>query len=540
MPLIPEEDQAVVTAHVTQLSPQQPVATYSHRVVLPDGGLRWQQWTDRAIFNSQGEIVEFQSVGRDITDQKQAEAELQAAYHKLERRNQQLAHILETGNHLRLGLNLDAVLQQIADGIHQALGFEAVAVSLVEPASQRVRLAAHTGRQRVAQPAFSGGVVHMSWEQSGQHLLQEQFRTGGCYFIASGALDWSRQFARYEPGEADRRSEWQPDDALVVPLQLRSGRLAGLISVDRPADGRRPDAAILQGLEIFANQAVAAIENAWTYEQLQQELTESHQMETALRESEHRLQLALEAANAGVWSWDMASGRAYWSEENYRVMGLEPGSCESTFANWLQRVDPADQERVQVEISRAVEQRESLDLVYRCVWPSGETRWIRDIGKLEFDAAGRPARMTGVQVDITNLKRTEDALRDSERRYRLLAENVTDVIWVRDLNLRPTYISPSVQRLRGFSAEEALAQPLTETLTPQSAALAGQFFAEMLHSAQQWRSEALPFQSRRLTLEVRRRDGSTVWTESRVSFLVDEHGQPTAILGVTRDIKDRD
>jgi two-component system sensor histidine kinase/response regulator len=76
MPLIPEEDQAKVEQAIAQLSPDNPVVVYSHRVYAPDGSIRWMEWTDRALYDAEGNLVELQSVGRDITEQKHAEEEL--------------------------------------------------------------------------------------------------------------------------------------------------------------------------------------------------------------------------------------------------------------------------------------------------------------------------------------------------------------------------------------------------------------------------------------------------------------------------------
>lgn len=73
---LPEADRAVVIRHLTALSREQPVGTYEHRVLMATGEVRWQQWTDRAIFDSEGHFVEFQSVGRDITERKQVEEQL--------------------------------------------------------------------------------------------------------------------------------------------------------------------------------------------------------------------------------------------------------------------------------------------------------------------------------------------------------------------------------------------------------------------------------------------------------------------------------
>jgi PAS domain S-box-containing protein len=114
---------------------------------------------------------------------------------------------------------------------------------------------------------------------------------------------------------------------------------------------------------------------------------------------------------------------------------------------------------------------------------------------------------------------------------------VTDVIWIRDMQLRITYISPSVTRLRGYSVEEAMSQTLLETLTPASQEVAQQAFAHALTLERS--GEAPPNRFRTLELEVTRKDGSTLWMETHVTFLRDAEGRPVGLLGVNRDISAR-
>ncbi|MEW6364583.1 MAG: GAF domain-containing protein [Acidobacteriota bacterium] len=134
-------------------------------------------------------------------------------------------------------------------------------------------------------------------------------------------------------------------------------------------------------------------------------------------------------------------------------------------------------------------------------------------------------------------KRAEEALSESERRYRLLAENLTDIIWTSDLNLRFSYVSPSVKRIRGYSVDEALTQTLEEILTPASLEVARKVLAEELEMENSERKDL--FRARTLELEENRSDGRTVWTESTITFLRDSEGRVSGLLGVTRDISDR-
>lgn len=152
-----------------------------------------------------------------------------------------------------------------------------------------------------------------------------------------------------------------------------------------------------------------------------------------------------------------------------------------------------------------------------------------------YDNSGNSAGVLALTRDISSQMEQENQLTQSEKRYRLLAQNAHDVIWTMDLQGKFTYVSPSVEQLRGYKPEEVLQQNIEEALTPESAkvALEGLAFAFRLN-AQGERVPGLSYE-----LEQPCKDGSTVWTDVNVTGMYDDQGVFVGLLGVTRDITEK-
>jgi PAS domain S-box-containing protein len=143
-------------------------------------------------------------------------------------------------------------------------------------------------------------------------------------------------------------------------------------------------------------------------------------------------------------------------------------------------------------------------------------------------------KLVGLISDITQRRMTEETLRDSEARYRLLADNVKDIIWTLDNQAHITYISPSVKLVTGYEVDDLIGRHVS-VLMPGGADV--EPIDVRLLPMGKWRGSAS--QSWTVAQEVVTRAGDTIWTESTLSYLRDEEGRISGLLGVTRDIHDR-
>lgn len=299
---------------------------YEHTIIRADGQTRDVLVTARPRFAPDGRFLGTFAVFRDITERKQAEQALAQARNDLARRNEQLEQILAAGNLLRLQLDMDTALTTIAEAAYRSLGFNSVALNLVDAEADRVWVhtvidADEAMRQTLKDATYTWRAI--------QQLMRDEYRRGRCYFIPAGAVDWNNDF----PGivvNAVRESRpqpdaWQPDDALFFPIELHDGEIAGVIWIDDPQDGRRPTDDTLRTLEIFANQAAVAIENARLY-QAQQQHAQELERRVAERTAElvaqgRRLQAILDAAGEGIQIMDREARITYINPAAERITG---------------------------------------------------------------------------------------------------------------------------------------------------------------------------------------------------------------------------
>ncbi len=141
------------------------------------------------------------------------------------------------------------------------------------------------------------------------------------------------------------------------------------------------------------------------------DVAERQQAEAALKESEERLRLALDATTDGIWDWNLQTGEAYFNPSYYVTMGYEPGEFPSNYDNWRQMIHPEDLAEAERAINRAIEEKSSFSIEFRFRAKNGQWKWILGRGKVvALDAEGKALRIVGSHADISRRKLAEEAL----------------------------------------------------------------------------------------------------------------------------------
>lgn len=191
------------------------------------------------------------------------------------------------------------------------------------------------------------------------------------------------------------------------------------------------------------------------------DITDRKLIEQRLKDSERRFDTVLWGGNIGYWDWDVLANFTSRSAQWFEITGWTPQAWYAEHRPWLQRVHPDDRPRVELRVMDHLEGRTgSVELEYRIRCADGSWRWMLDRGRVVVrDADGRPVRVTGTSMDIDARKRAEEALRQSELRYRTVGEFAEGFIqeFEIDLQFRPTlrWVSDGFQRILGLSLEEA-------------------------------------------------------------------------------------
>lgn len=201
------------------------------------------------------------------------------------------------------------------------------------------------------------------------------------------------------------------------------------------------------------------------------DITELKRAEEALREVSARLSLAVKAGGVGIWDWDCVADTLVWDEQMYALYGISKNSFTGAYESWRSVVHPDDVKRGENEIARAISGEKNFDTEFRVIWPDGSVHDIRALATVIRDAGGKPLRIIGTNWDITESKRAEEALRESEAKFRMLFENMTAGFALHEMiydnngepaDYRFLELNPAFEKLTGGKAENFIGKTVLE------------------------------------------------------------------------------
>ncbi len=264
-----------------------------------------------------------------------------------------------------------------------------------------------------------------------------------------------------------------------------------------------------------------------------EDVTERVEAVRALRESELRTRLAQEAAKAGTWELRLADNRSQWSENTWRLYGLKPGQCTPSFDAWASSIHVQDRESVKKALRDAIATGGEYEVQWRVNLREGEPeRWLFSRGQPITGANGEPERYIGVVIDITERKRMEEALRESELRMRLAQEAAKAGTWEWRLAENRDEWSESAWALYGLKPGQC--QPSFEAWV---SSIHAQDRERIVKTA---RDAAAAGREYEIQWRVNLPEGEpTRWLFSRGRPIAGANGEPERYIGVVIDITER-
>jgi PAS domain S-box-containing protein len=260
------------------------------------------------------------------------------------------------------------------------------------------------------------------------------------------------------------------------------------------------------------------------------DITERTENAERLRRSEERLRLANDGGQLGIYHWDMVARKHEWSARCREHLALAPGT-EPSLDHFYAAVHPEDRATVEGLMRRSLETDTDYAAEYRILHPDGSQRWITALGRYYRSADGGVQGMGGVTMDITGRKQAEEALRESERKYRIVADNTYDWEFWTDDETRFLYCSPSCVRVTGHTAVEFLADP-----TLLLRCIHSDDRDRYLDHRVAVRCEAGPGE---IDFRLVHTDGTERWISHVCQAVVDEQGRCLGRRGSNRDVTQR-
>ncbi|NJM71487.1 MAG: PAS domain S-box protein [Scytonema sp. RU_4_4] len=248
----------------------------------------------------------------------------------------------------------------------------------------------------------------------------------------------------------------------------------------------------------------------------------------ALRISRERLDLVIQGVEVGLWYCNLPLDKLIWNDQCKAHFGL-PADAEVTIDLFYQLLHDDDREPTRQAVQHAIEQAVGYDVDYRTVAPDGQVRWIRAIGRTFCDAAGIPKRFDGITIDISDRKRAEAALIESEKRFRHVTDTAPVMVWMSGTDKLCDYFNKPWLDFTGRTLEQELGNGWAEGVHPDDLQRCLEIYTNSFDKRQEFQME----------YRLRRFDGEYRWILDIGVLRLTSEGEFLGYIGSCIDIEDR-
>ena len=249
----------------------------------------------------------------------------------------------------------------------------------------------------------------------------------------------------------------------------------------------------------------------------------------SLQKSEANLTAAQRIAHIGNWEFDVLTGKLTYSEEHFRIFGLDPANREPTYAELIKQIHHDDRASFQQTVSRALTDGISYKHDFRILRSDGQVRYVEGRGEAVVNYCGQVIQLFGTVLDITERKLAQAALTLSERKYRNLVETSQNIIWTTDTQGRFTFVNQAVKQILDYEPEEMLGRSFADFTPPEQLAKDLKLFQRLLN-----REAIRECETIRLA-----KDNRSIHLLINGLTLLDEQGQVVGTIGTASDITNR-
>ena len=260
-------------------------------------------------------------------------------------------------------------------------------------------------------------------------------------------------------------------------------------------------------------------------------IIEAAMTKESLRDSEARWQFALEGSGDGVWDWNAQTNQVYYSRQWKTMLGFEEQEIRNALAEWDTRIHPGDRDYVSEEIRQHLAGKTPVYISeHRVQCKDGTYKWILDRGKvIEWTENGQPLRVIGTHSDITRRRQAEEALQESEEKYRSIVENALVGIFMVDDVYHFAYVNDELCRILQYASEDLVGMDFRHVLADESRTSVADYYVRRR------RGEQLPS---RYELSIVRQDGEVRQAEMSATVVKDAAGR-IRTMGQLVDITER-